>query len=915
MPDGLTRRLRGDGPLAEALRTARRGAAKAEALARYRSLAVAMDLVVASVPRHPKRSHPTPPRSAPMTIAAFSTYPLHTRRGGGQLRGWYLTEALGRLVGGRPEGGLVEVVSLTTDPNAAGTHRLGDHVVEHCVLIDEAQAQREASLRLMALDVSITDIAAGLMWNGIAGFTERAIEVLDRSRVAIAIQPYLIDAIRTLADGIPIVYDSHNDEVALKATILPGSHAGARWLSAWVDNFERRATEHASLVTATTETDLAGLARRARLTAPAEVVGNGVDTDDVEFVTGTERTTRRQMLDPRFGLTPQRPVALFVGSGHLPNIEAGRAIVEIARGVPGVDFLLAGDHSTRLGVAHLPDNVRALGPVNEDVLELLLTASTLALNPMGAGSGSNLKLFTYLAAGLPVVSTPVGSRGIDIDEAGIIAVPLDRFAEGIHTALDPHEAADRAQAGRRYVELHCDWRVLGDRFASLVADVAEGRLPMTINTTTPATAVRRTVFVEVTNTLAVNYITGFQRHTREMLGRLMRSDGPVRYVPVVWCTECATFRHLSEGELEAFRHFVARSEPPRSRLAQLADPLPDPLKSAGRALIRTKPARAARDELARRRRIKGHPAAHAALRIDAWPEDSWLFDLEAAWHNTPHRQDLLPWLHARGVRTAVLVADVMPYLFHDWFDAGQIRLFTGFMDAHLRYSEKFIVISECSRSDLLKVASDRGITRELDTPLITMGANFTRAAEGLDRPAEAPEGRYILSVATVEPRKNHDLLIRAFDALRDEIADLSVVFVGKAGWMTDDLQARMRSHRDHGGRLRWLDKVDDDLLNALFRNAYLAVQPAFYEGYGTPVIEALGNGVPTLSSNGGSLPEAGGEYAEYFDPTDLNALVDLIRRHYTDTAHHETMRSALADYTPPTWEQGANGIARAFSVD
>ena len=281
MPDGLARGLRGDGPLADALRTARRGAAKAEALARYRNLAVAMDLVVASVPRHPKRVHQAPPSSAPTTIAAFSTYPLHTRRGGGQLRGWYLTEALGRLLGERPGGGQVEVLSLTTDPNVAGTHHLGEHVTEHCILIDAAQAQREASLRLMALDVSITDIAAGLMWNGIDGFTERAIEVLDRSSVAIVIQPYLIDAVRTLADGIPLVYDSHNDEVALKATMLPASHTGARWLSSWVDNFERRATEHASLVTATTEADLAGLARRARLTAPAEIVGNGVGTDDV----------------------------------------------------------------------------------------------------------------------------------------------------------------------------------------------------------------------------------------------------------------------------------------------------------------------------------------------------------------------------------------------------------------------------------------------------------------------------------------------------------------------------------------------------------------------------------------------------------------------------------------------------------
>ncbi|MEZ5253696.1 MAG: hypothetical protein R2689_07525 [Microthrixaceae bacterium] len=59
-------------------------------------------------------------------------------------------------------------------------------------------------------------------------------------------------------------------------------------------------------------------------------------------------------------------------------------------------------------------------------------------------------------------------------------------------------------------------------------------------------------------------------------------------------------------------------------------------------------------------------------------------------------------------------------------------------------------------------------------------------------------------------------MIRAYDTLRDEIDDLSVVFVGKAGWMTDELQDRMRSHPDHGGRFRWLDKVDDTLLTRCF---------------------------------------------------------------------------------------------------
>ncbi len=427
----------------------------------------------------------------------------------------------------------------------------------------------------------------------------------------------------------------------------------------------------------------------------------------------------------------------------------------------------------------------------------------------------------------------------------------------------------------------------------------------------------RTVWVEVTNTLAVPYLTGFQRHTRELLARLPGEgdESPVCFIPVVWCAECDAFRRLDAGEADRLATFRAPAAPPASRLAALSDPLPDALKMALRRVIHTPRVQARRDELARRRRVRDHPASHAALRISTWPERSYLFDLEAAWHNAPTRDVLLPRLRAEGVTTTTLIADVMPEQFPQWFDAGQIKLFDRFVRAHLEYSDKFVCISRCSKRDVVEFAERVGVTRTLDTPLITMGANFTRAEEGLPRPAEAPAGRYLLSVATVEPRKNQALLIGAFERLRDSHDDLSLVLVGKTGWMTADLIERMRTHPDQGGRFRWLDKVDDRLLDALYRHAFLAVQPSFYEGFGTPVIEALGNGVPTLASTGGALPEAGGAYAEYFDPHDLDALVALVDLHMRDAAHHEARRAALVDYRPPSWEDGAAGILASFTPD
>lgn len=432
--------------------------------------------------------------------------------------------------------------------------------------------------------------------------------------------------------------------------------------------------------------------------------------------------------------------------------------------------------------------------------------------------------------------------------------------------------------------------------------------------TSTTTRPNRTVWLDVSNTLDVNYITGFQRLTRELLSRLTKVSGNVHYRPVRWCVECGTFRTLNAAETDRLATFVASTTVPRSRASQLSDPMPAPLKAIARRLIRTTPVRRARDELARRRRLRDHPAWHREHRIDVWPDDSWFFDIEAAWHNVPHRSELLPWLASRGVRTTTLIADVIPFQFPQWFDANQIRLFTSFIEAHLRYSERFLCISESSERDVIALAERLGIERHLDTSVVTMGANFHRAEADLPRPSSAPPGRYLLTVGTIEPRKNHGLLLDAFDRLRDSHDDLSVVVVGKAGWMTTDVQERLRTHPDAGDRVRWLDRVDDRELDALYRHAFLAVQPAYYEGFGAPVVEALANGVPTLSSNGGALPEAGGTWAEYFDPDSVDQLVELIKRHLSDQSFHDAKVLALGDYQPPSWEDGAADIEAVFAV-
>lgn len=419
------------------------------------------------------------------------------------------------------------------------------------------------------------------------------------------------------------------------------------------------------------------------------------------------------------------------------------------------------------------------------------------------------------------------------------------------------------------------------------------------------------VFVEVTNTLTVPHTTGYQRHTRELLARLPGPDTvdpPLRFVPVVWCGACDGYRALTPAEQSVLTRPPDPGGLPRSRLTTWSGHLPEALASRGEKLLHAPAVTRARRRIRHRRELSNHPAAHGPLRIGPWPAGSLFFDLEAAWHNPVPRSVLLPSLLRDGVVPATIIADVMPLQHPEWFDPRVIDRFVDFVESHLAYSERFVCISRCAERDLRELAGRIGVRREIRTSLTTMGADYRELGRGSPVLPVGLGGRYLLTVGTLEPRKNQAFLLDAFDRLSIPYPDLGLVIVGKQGWMTGDLVARVLRHPQAGGRLRWMSRTDDATLEVLYRNAFLAVTPSLYEGFGTPVIEGLARGVPTLSSDRGALPEAGGRWAEYFDPEDLDALVGLIERHLSDPDHHKASLDALAAYRPPTWDDGAKVI-------
>jgi len=160
------------------------------------------------------------------------------------------------------------------------------------------------------------------------------------------------------------------------------------------------------------------------------------------------------------------------------------------------------------------------------------------------------------------------------------------------------------------------------------------------------------------------------------------------------------------------------------------------------------------------------------------------------------------------------------------------------------------------------------------------------------------EAPYILTVGTLEPRKNIPLLVETFE--RMTAFDGRLVIAGMRGWKFEPIEERMRNS-SRADRISFLDYIDEADLPALYSAAELFAMPSFYEGFGLPPVEAMACGTPVLTSPGGSLREVLGDGAlvvEEFDAdlwaeqamrilTDSSLRADLVRRGSRQAAKYD----------------------------
>jgi glycosyltransferase involved in cell wall biosynthesis len=164
-------------------------------------------------------------------------------------------------------------------------------------------------------------------------------------------------------------------------------------------------------------------------------------------------------------------------------------------------------------------------------------------------------------------------------------------------------------------------------------------------------------------------------------------------------------------------------------------------------------------------------------------------------------------------------------------------------------------------------------------------------------PGPGRKGRYLFHLASSDPRDNTETVLDAFARLE---VDCELLVGGNVGARADELQSR------GGVRARFLGRVSDDDLVALYRGAAAYVDATLYEGFGYQPLEAMACGAPVVASSLSSIPEVVGDAGLLCDPRDAGALATALTRVLTEPALAERMREAgLRRAAEFTWERTA----------
>lgn len=296
------------------------------------------------------------------------------------------------------------------------------------------------------------------------------------------------------------------------------------------------------------------------------------------------------------------------------------------------------------------------------------------------------------------------------------------------------------------------------------------------------------------------------------------------------------------------------------------------------------------------------------------PHGAVFFDLDGVWNLTLKRSFLFPLLKQNGVKIVTQIYDLIPITDPQFCHENTTANFMIYFGANLKYADLIITSAQTTVNVLDGITDRLGLERKKST-VVGLSSDFSKkniSEDDVDPTVQkiAGRGKYLLMLGTIEPRKNHSLVI---DALEGGLAELGVkvIFAGRIGWNVRELEKRIRSHPLFNKSLFFVEQPDDATVDYLYKHATAVAFPTFNEGFGLPIIEAFMRGTPVIASDIPVLHEVAGDYADYFDPNSKDDLIRCVKELIGSEERYKAKKARLGEYVPYTWDESAEDMLKA----
>jgi glycosyltransferase involved in cell wall biosynthesis len=287
--------------------------------------------------------------------------------------------------------------------------------------------------------------------------------------------------------------------------------------------------------------------------------------------------------------------------------------------------------------------------------------------------------------------------------------------------------------------------------------------------------------------------------------------------------------------------------------------------------------------------------------------------------NTGHmgleNQSWIATLRRQRAKPIFFVHDLIPISHPEYCRPGEHDRHVSRMRNALTAGSGIIANSRCTLEELEQFAKRIGLNCP---PAVVAPLGLAPLSQTGPRPMDQP---YFLILGTLEPRKNHWLLLHVWRRLveRMGVAAPRLVIVGKRGWECENVVDMLERCVALSGVVLERNDCSDDELGVYLRHARALLMPSFAEGYGLPVIEALGAGIPVIASDLAVFREVAGNVPDYVNPLDGPRWADLILQYASvESGARRAQLERMAAYQVATWQGHftiVDAFLRRFAVD